>query len=48
MLGRVLWTEFFNNNDWPLASALAIALLVMVLVPAAVLYRVMRRSEVSP
>ncbi len=48
MLGRVLWTEFFNNNDWPMASALAIALLVMVLVPAAVLYRVMRRSEASP
>jgi putrescine transport system permease protein len=48
MLGRVLWTEFFNNNDWPMASALAIALLVMVLVPAAVLYRVMRRPEVSP
>jgi putrescine transport system permease protein len=47
MLGRVLWTEFFNNNDWPLASALAITLLVMVLAASAVLYRVMRRPEVS-
>ena len=47
MLGRVLWTEFFNNNDWPLASALAITLLVMVLAAAAMLYRVMRRPEVS-
>jgi putrescine transport system permease protein len=48
MLGRVLWTEFFNNNDWPLASAIAIALLAMVLVAAALLYRVMRRGEASP
>lgn len=45
MLGRVLWTEFFNNHDWPLASALAVSLLVMVLVPAALLYRVLRRAE---
>jgi putrescine transport system permease protein len=48
MLGRVLWTEFFYNNDWPMASALAIALLVMVLAAAALLYRVMRRGEVAP
>lgn len=48
MLGRVLWIEFFSNNDWPLASAVAIALLAMVLASAALLYRVMRRGEVSP
>jgi putrescine transport system permease protein len=48
MLGRVLWTEFFNNHDWPLASALAIVLLVVVLVPASVLYRVVRKTEVMP
>jgi putrescine transport system permease protein len=47
MLGRVLWTEFFNNHDWPLASALAITLLVIVLVPASVLYRLVRRTEVT-
>ncbi len=47
MLGRVLWTEFFNNNDWPLASALAVALLAMVLLSSALLYRVMRRPEAS-
>ena len=48
MIGRVLWTEFFNNNDWPLASALAVALLAMVLGSSALLYRVMRRPEALP
>lgn len=48
MLGHILWTEFFNNHDWPLASALAISLLVIVLVPASILYRVTRTSEVVP
>ncbi len=35
LIGRVLWTEFFGNRDWPLASALAIALLLAVVVPIA-------------
>ena len=35
LAGRVLWGEFFSNRDWPMASALAIALLlVLVVVPA--------------
>jgi putrescine transport system permease protein len=33
MLGRVIWTEFFANRDWPAASAVAIALLATLLVP---------------
>lgn len=33
-LGRMLWTEFFTNHDWPTASALAVVLLVLFLVPA--------------
>ncbi|MDI3469977.1 MAG: putrescine transport system permease protein PotH [Pseudolabrys sp.] len=45
MIGRVLWTEFFSNHDWPLASALAIVLLVLVLTPAIALARVTRRPE---
>ncbi|HVT55264.1 MAG TPA: ABC transporter permease subunit, partial [Xanthobacteraceae bacterium] len=44
MIGRVLWTEFFSNRDWPLASALAVGLLVLVLVPAVVMFRSMRRE----
>jgi putrescine transport system permease protein len=38
MLGRVLWSEFFSNRDWPLASAVAVLLLVLVIGPV-VLFR---------
>ena len=34
-IGRVLWSEFFTNRDWPTASALAVVLLVLLLLPAA-------------
>jgi putrescine transport system permease protein len=30
MIGRVVWDEFFGNRDWPVASALAIVLLVIL------------------
>jgi putrescine transport system permease protein len=33
MIGKVLWEEFFDNHDWPVASALAV-LIVLVLLPA--------------
>ena len=33
MIGKVLWQEFFNNRDWPVASALAVVMLVILLVP---------------
>ena len=33
MIGRILWNEFFENRDWPAASAVAIVLLLMLLVP---------------
>lgn len=33
MLGKVLWTEFFRNRDWPVASAIAILLLLVVTLP---------------
>ncbi len=33
MIGRVLWNEFFSNRDWPVASAVAIAMLVLLVVP---------------
>ncbi|MDA7949690.1 MAG: ABC transporter permease subunit [Hyphomicrobiaceae bacterium] len=33
MIGRVLWTEFFNNRDWPVASAVAIIMLVVLIIP---------------
>ena len=28
MIGQMLWLEFFGNRDWPVASALAVVLLV--------------------
>ncbi|MGL4729574.1 MAG: ABC transporter permease [Bosea sp. (in: a-proteobacteria)] len=33
MLGRAIWTEFFSNRDWPLASAIAIVLLLLLIGP---------------
>ena len=33
MIGKVLWEEFFSNRDWPVASAVAIALLPLLVVP---------------
>jgi putrescine transport system permease protein len=47
MVGRVLWTEFFSNHDWPFASALAVVMLIAVLLPAALIYRVARRGELA-
>jgi putrescine transport system permease protein len=46
MIGQILWLEFFGNRDWPVASALAIVLLLM-LVPPILFYRQreMRRVE---
>jgi len=37
MIGRVLWEEFFHNRDWPVASAVAIAMLVLLVGPIMVL-----------
>jgi putrescine transport system permease protein len=33
MIGKTLWTEFFGNRDWPLASAVAVLLLLALVVP---------------
>jgi putrescine transport system permease protein len=35
MIGRVLWDEFFGNRDWPVASAVAVAFLVLLVGPIA-------------
>lgn len=40
MIGRVLWDEFFTNRDWPMASAVAIVMLVFLVIPMMVLRRV--------
>src|SRR5262249_33893262 len=33
MIGQTLWTEFFGNKDWPVASAVAVVLLCLLVVP---------------
>jgi putrescine transport system permease protein len=39
MIGQTLWTEFFANRDWPVASALAMVLLVALLIPIMLVQR---------
>ena len=33
MIGKVLWDEFFTNRDWPVAAAVAVAMLVLLIWP---------------
>jgi len=33
MIARVLWEEYFNNNDWPMASAVAVSMVALILIP---------------
>ncbi len=35
MIGRVLWDEFFSNNDWPMAAAVAVVMVLLIIVPVA-------------
>lgn len=44
MIGRVLWQEFFNNRDWPVASAVAIVMLVLLIVPIMIFHRYQSRE----
>ncbi len=36
MIGRVIWDEFFSNNDWPMASTVAVVMILLIIVPLAV------------
>ena len=44
MIGQTLWTEFFSNRDWPVASAIAMALLLLLLTPILYYERLQRRA----
>jgi len=44
MIGQTLWLEFFTNRDWPVASAIAIVLLVLLLAPLLVYEHIQRRQ----
>ncbi|MEX2616333.1 MAG: ABC transporter permease subunit [Alphaproteobacteria bacterium] len=45
MIGKVLWTEFFNNRDWPLAAALAVVVLALIVAPLAWLEHIRLKRE---
>ncbi len=36
MIGRVLWDEFFSNNDWAMASAVAVVMVMLIIIPLAI------------
>src|SRR5215475_14485434 len=44
MIGQTLWLEFFTNKDWPVASAAAIVLLIVLLAPLLLYERLQRRQ----
>ena len=39
MIGKILWEEFFSNRDWPVASAVAVILLLILIVPIVLFQR---------
>jgi putrescine transport system permease protein len=45
MVGRTLWAEFFNNRDWPVASAVAVILLLVLIVPIVLFQRHQQRQR---
>lgn len=44
MIGKVLWEEFFLNRDWPVASALAMVMLLLLLIPIVWFHRYQSRE----
>jgi len=45
MIGRVLWDEFFSNNDWPMASTVAVVMILLILVPLAIFNRYQAEAQ---
>jgi putrescine transport system permease protein len=45
MIGKVLWDEFFNNRDWPVASAVAVVLIALLAVPLLAVQRFLDRGQ---
>jgi putrescine transport system permease protein len=44
MIGQVLWTEFFSNRDWPAASAVAVVLLCLLILPVVIYQQMQLRA----
>jgi putrescine transport system permease protein len=47
MMGRVMWSEFFTNADWPMASAVTVIMVLILLVPLVILQINQKRRFLS-
>lgn len=45
MIGKTLWNEFFANRDWPVASAVAVVLLLSLVIPIVLFQRMQERQQ---
>ena len=48
MIGRALWDEFFINRDWPVASAVSVVLLMILVIPMMWLQKTQSQADSSP
>jgi len=44
MIGQTLWVEFFSNRDWPIASAVAVLLILVLVVPIVIFQRIAKKG----
>ena len=47
MIGKVLWDEFFNNRDWPVASAVAVVLVAALAIPILLAQKFLAQERLS-
>jgi putrescine transport system permease protein len=47
MIGKVLWDEFFNNRDWPVAAAVAVVLVAALALPLLAAQRFLERGQAA-
>jgi putrescine transport system permease protein len=47
MIGKVLWDEFFNNRDWPVASAVAVVLVAALAIPILIAQRFLEWGRIA-
>lgn len=47
LIGKTLWTEFFNNQDWPLSSAIAVGMLAVLAIPIYLLQKAQAKADVK-
>jgi putrescine transport system permease protein len=41
-IGKILWGEFFHNRDWPISAAIAVALMLLTVVPLMIIQKLQR------